>query len=218
MKHLTFKKTRPLSWSAISAFEWNKEEWWEKYVLHQDCTRDQDGLLGWCAVTESHNRSCPVVAQSKELEFGSYIDKRLQVDSEFLPHVPRYPLMQYEMKASFMNMPLIGLPDGLSFEQLTLADYKTGKKPWDQKRADETGQLTMYLLLLYLLEKVHPEEFDCIIHWLPTQANQDFSISLIDDSDLVTLHTTRTMQDVLAFGKRINTTYNLMEQYCKNHS
>ncbi len=154
---------------------------------------------------------------SKEMEFGSLIDKRIQNDPKFLPTLPRYPLMQYKMSVIYNKIPLVGLPDGIDFTNPRLADYKTGKKKWDQDRADETGQLTMYLLLVYISKKVSPEKFRCFIHWLPTQANGDFTISLIKDCKPITIETKRTMADLLKFGQRINSIYKQMEEYCLNH-
>lgn len=189
-------KKRKISWSMISSFEYNPEQWYESYVL---------GIK-------------PV---SKEMTFGSMVDKRLQDDPEFLPHVPRYPMMQHRMEVKFGKYTLVGVPDGVDIEghisTHVLADYKTGKKAWDQARADETGQLTMYLLLLWLTEKVKPESFSCRIHWLPTRDTGDFNIELISEKDCQTFETKRTMKDIIDFGVRINKTVKAMELYAKNH-
>lgn len=184
---------RPLSWSALASFEWNPEDWYRSYVLGEK-------------------------QFSREMEFGSYVDKRIQTDSKFLPDLPRYALMQHKMKTSFGKIPLVGIPDGLDFDVLHLADFKTGKKAWDQKRADETGQLTFYLLLLWLTNNVKPEQFKCYIHWLPTKENGDFSITLIEPVKIHTFETKRTMRDLLDFGKRINSTVKLMNAYANNHA
>jgi hypothetical protein len=190
-KQYDFTK-RPLSWSGISSFEYDPEQWYEKYVLGEK-------------------------PSSKEMTFGSIVDKKIQDDPYFLPKVPRYPLMQFPLKATFNKIPMVGFPDGLDLENMKLADYKTGKAKWDQKRADETGQLTMYLFLLYIVKKVKPEEFKCYIHWLPTKENGDFSITLINENDVQTFETKRTMRDLLEFGARINTTVKAMNEYLQSH-
>ena len=111
------------------------------------------------------------------MAFGSMIDKRIQEDSSFLPELPRYEHMQYKMKVMYDGIPLVGIPDGLNLTgKKELADFKTGKKAWDKQRTDETGQLTFYLLLLYISEKLRPEDFDCYIHWLPTQEKETFQM------------------------------------------
>lgn len=185
---------RPLSWSAISSFEYSPEQWYRSYILGEKQT-------------------------SKEMTFGNIVDKRLQNDPLFLPEVPRYPLMQHKMKVSFNGIHLVGIPDGLDLKSFRLADFKTGKKLWDRKRADETGQLTMYLLLIYITEKIPPEKFRCFIHWLPTKEDSDFSIQFRDTPCLpVTIETKRTMADILKFGQRINKTVKKMQEYVDNHN
>lgn len=183
---------RPMSWSSISSFWWSEEQWYDSYILK-------------------------IKSTSPEMEFGSYVDTRLQTDPEYLPHVPRYPLMQHKMRAVFNGIPLIGVPDGLDFDSSPkkLIDYKTGKAAWTQKKADETGQLTMYLLLLYLTEGMRPEEFACAIHWLPTAYSPRFTIDFRRprDPELIMFDTTRSMLDILRFGQHIKDTYALMQQY-----
>jgi len=188
-----FLESRPLSWSALSSFEYDKEQWYRNYILGE---RDQ----------------------SKEMDFGSYVDKRIQNDPDFIPKLPRYPEMQYKMRAVFNRIPLVGIPDGLCLTNKLLADYKTGKKAWDKKRADETGQLTFYLFLLYIIKKEKPEDYKLLIHWLPTCELGDFSIALKDENDVRTFETKRSMKHLLEFGARINKTVLEMQDYVRNHN
>lgn len=193
MNPLTFDPKRPISWSAISSFEYDPERWYKKYVLKRE------------------------EPASKEMLFGKTLGERLASDPSFLPQVKRYPVFEYELGTVLEKIPLIGFADGWDKESLTLGEYKTGKKAWDQKRADEHGQLTMYCLFLYLTEHIKPELVTCELHWLPTEDRPDFSIALIDDSKVHTFTTTRTTRDVLEFGVRITQTYAAMQRYCKNH-
>lgn len=182
---------RPLSWSAISSFEWSAEQWYDTYILG-------------------------IKQTSPEMTFGSYVDKQLQLDPTYLPHVPRYQHMQHKMNAVFDGIPLVGVPDGLDYEpEHKLSDYKTGKNPWTQSKADLTGQLTFYALLLFLTEGLRPEVWKIAIHWLPTAYQPDFTIGFRNptDPELITFTTTRSMVDILEFGKRIKDTYKLMQRY-----
>lgn len=182
---------RAMSWSMMSSFDYDPEQWYRTYVLNEK-------------------------QESKEMTFGSWVDKKIQDDPTFLPSLTRYEKMQYKMKVMFSGIPLVGIPDGLNFTGVKkLADYKTGKKKWDKKRADETGQLTFYLLLLYITHKIKPEEFELYIHWLPTKDNGDFTITFVDDIDknIKTIATKRTMVDLLKFGERIKETVDKMDAY-----
>lgn len=195
MKHPTFDRTRPFSWSAMSSFQWNKRQWYDKYVT---------GIIP---------------EKSPELEFGSYVDKKFQDDPKFLPHFTRYPVLQHTMKATLATIPLIGIADAWHPANVALRDLKTGRKPWTQKRADETGQLTFYALLLWMTENIHPRDLSLYIDWAPTHY-VDGELAFIEPHKALmprTFQTTRTMPQILAFGRQINETYAAMIAYCETH-
>jgi hypothetical protein len=198
-KHYFDITKRPLSWSAISSFEWNREQWFAKYVTGEK----------------------PV--DTPELIFGKEVDERLQEDPTFLPEIVRYEELQFKMECKLGKYALIGIADTFRHpfyagkvpvlrSMAGLRDYKTGRKPWDQKRADETGQLTMYCLLLWQLYKIRPEDVELYIDWMPTHI-KDGKIAFIEPVQVHTFKTRRTMQQVLAFGQRINDTIKEMEEY-----
>lgn len=181
-----------MSWSSISSFEWDPEQWYQSYIKG-------------------------IRQESKELAFGSLVDKKLQDDPNYLSSVERYPIMQHGMKIMFDGIPLIGFADGYDPSAKILADYKTGKKAWTQKRADETGQLTMYAFMLYLIDKVKPGDMVFRIVWLPTVESGDFSIQFKDDPvKPKVFNTTRSMLDILQFGQRIKKTLEEMQEYVDN--
>lgn len=184
---------RPVSWSQIGSFEWDPEQWYQSYVLG--------------------NRT-----SSKEMEFGSLIDTRIQKDRSFLPTLPRYHFMQHRIEAKYGKLNLLGILDGLDPLDYIAADYKTGKKPWDKKRTAETGQLKFYALLLWLSDRIPPEKFRFLIHWLPTELRTDGTIALIEPCVPQTFETTITMKDLLNFGNRLNRVHKEMQRYAKNHS
>lgn len=212
-----YHKERPLSWSAISSFEWNPRQWYAKYVAKE------------------------LPETTPELEFGSKIDKQLQDDPKFLPEIVRYPILQHELRCSFNGIPLVGYADtykppykvregagkkkveqypalaNIMNGRAALRDYKTGRKAWDQKRADDTGQLTMYCLMLWQMEKIRPEDVDLYIDWMPTHY-KDKEICFVEPMHVYTFKTKRTMRQVLAFGQRILDTYKEMERFAEKES
>lgn len=218
-----YHKDRPLSWSGISSFEWRPSDWYAKYVVHGKCTRfdEEKGKVDFCFVVMAYDPECPVIKKSPELEFGSYIDKRIQDDPAFLPKLVRYPVLQHEMTGTFNKIPLLGYADTFRPEMYkglrtvgkpAIRDYKTGRKPWDQKRADETGQITMYLLMLYLQHKIKPEDVECYIDWLPTHIHEG-KIAFIKEGDIRTFKTKRNMRQVLAFAQEIKDVWVKMEEF-----
>lgn len=190
-----FLQKRPLSWSALNTFSYGEDgpaKWYSSYILGKR-------------------------QSSKEMTFGNLIDKRFQDDPAFLPHLTRYPILQHKMEAMFAGIPLIGIADQYHPDIPAIRDLKTGKKAWDKKRADETGQLSFYALLLYATKKIKPEDVEFYIDWLPTQETGSFEIEFINENDVKTFKTKRTMLDVAKFGQRIKDTVSQMEQYVHNH-
>lgn len=184
-----YNEKRPLSWSALSSFQWNKQQWYRKYVLGE------------------------LPEETPELRFGKMVDEKIQEDHNFLPEVVRYPIMQHKMRCEFNGIPLIGYSDMYDPAIPAIRDIKTGRKPWDKKRADETGQLTMYLFMLYLMDKkVKVDQAQLFIDWLPTHV-KDGEIAFIEPVSVKTFATKRSMHDVLKFGQLIKDTWKEMQLY-----
>lgn len=199
VKNPIFDKKRPLSWSAISSFEWDKNQWYKRYVLKEDS---------------------PV---TKELTFGKEIGERLAFDPKFLPEVPREAIFEHRLLTEFDGIPLVGYVDSLSLDYKVLREFKTGKKIWDKKRADGHGQLDMYLLMIYLMYRIRPEEIQCFLHWLPTEESllsmdaKDSTISFMQPFMVHTFEVEKTMNHILTFGNRIKKTYKEMSTYAQSY-
>lgn len=243
-----YNEKRPLSWSAISSFGWNKRQWHHKYVVHGKCTYADPvkGTIAMCVVVGFADPECPVVKKTIELAFGSMVDKKIQDEPDFIPELVRYPIMQHTMRATFDGIPLIGVADtflntsikipgkkGVFYAHKgdivkgkakitepslrpALRDYKTGRNKWTQQRADETGQLTNYSFLLYLIEKIKPEDLDLFIDWLPTHTVKGEVVFLEDPVRPHVFPTKRTMRQVLQFGQTIKDTWKEMEAFAQN--
>lgn len=188
-----YHSKRPLSWSAISSFGWAPSQWYSRYVLKED------------------NPTSP------EMTFGKEVGERLASDPKYLTGVPRLPVFEHELRATFNGIPLIGYVDSYCPKILHLLEYKTGRKPWDQKRADEHGQVDMYLFMLYLRDKIKPESVTCRIVWLPTHI-EDGKVAFIKEGDVRIFETKRSMRQILAFGQRIKDNYQAMEEYASRQA
>lgn len=226
-----YNEKRPFSWSAKSSFGWNPKQWYHKYVVHGLCTYADPikGTIAMCVVVGFADPECPVVKKTIELAFGSMIDERIQNDLTFIPSLVRYPIMQHKMKATFNGIPLVGIIDTYQtlgqittgkkgrlknqFIMPSIRDYKTGRNKWDQKRTDETGQLTFYTFLEYLNNKTRPEDVDLYIDWLPTHTVAGKVEFLHDPVVPITFKTKRDMHSVLKFGEEINETWKKMQAF-----
>lgn len=187
---------RPHSWSSHSSFTtYGKEDWYNKYIMGGE--------------------SKP----SKEMLFGSKVDKKIQEDPTFIPDLIRESNLQYKMNCKLNDFQLVGITDAICLEKKRLRDYKTGKGEWTHSRAHGTGQLTWYLLQVYLIHKIKPEEFECYIDWLPTTDTTDGEIDFRDNPvKPITFRTKRTLTEVLAFASEIIKVREEMVKFARNHS
>jgi len=195
-KKRTFDKTRPLSWSAISSFEYDPEQWYRKYVLGK------------------------ADAETAEMIFGKKIAQSIEDGTCIVPGLLKalQKKKEHQFKVMFGKIPLVGYADAFCDEHFkNLDEVKTGKRAWDQKRADEHGQIDMYLLMNYITNRVKPDDVECAIYWIPTRETGDFGIDFVHPITFHKFKTKRTMQQILNFGARINRIYKEMEMYAESH-
>lgn len=188
---LDFNK-RPLSWSAISSFEYDPAQWYSKYILHETPT------------------------DSAEMRWGRMVADSFQTKTPLAP-VTLYPVVEQKLSVVFNDVPLVGWIDTYDPKTHNFREFKTGKRPWTQKRADEHGQLQMYALMLYVTHKVKPENYTIHLDWLPTKANGDFSIDFVKPIVVHSFQVKLKMSDILIFGNRINNTIKAMQEYVDKH-
>ena len=191
-----FLKKRPLSWSAISSFEYDPEQWYKRYVLNEKQPDSKEMIFGKELALSIENNTCVVPNLLKVLQKKK----------------------EHPFKVVFNGIPMVGYADAFCDKSFKYIDeVKTGKKVWTQKRADEHGQITMYVLMNYITNKVLPEEVSCALHWIPTEENGNYSIDFVRPVTFHTFYTKRSMKDMLLFGARINKTVKEMEQYVLRH-
>jgi len=195
MKKTPFKisSLRPLSWSAISSFEYDKEQWYRKYVLNiQD-------------------------PPTREMEFGKRFAKAIEDGTPMAP-VTVLPRVEEKLSVMFGDIPLIGFMDTYDHDKRIVGEFKTGKKAWTQERVDSHGQITMYLLMLYITYKIKPEDYTCFLESVQTEERGDFSIGLVQPTVVQHFDTKRTMKDITLFGTRILKTVAEMESFANSYS
>lgn len=179
---------RPLSWSAMSSFEWNKEQWYKRYILKE--------------------REEP----SSAMLFGKEIGQKLAADSSFLPAVPRLPVFEYKVTGTIASIPLVGYLDAFDKDNKKVLEFKTGKK-WDKKKADTHGQIDLYCALLYEMHKILPSELDIRIVWLATEQNTNFETQFITDMKPVIFTVKKSMNDIINMHTRVKKTVQAMNEY-----
>lgn len=186
MKKIDYKK-RPLSWSAISSFQYDPEQWYKKYVL---------------------NERPP---ENAAMTFGKIVGERLANDPTYLPEVPRAERFEHELRCKIGGIECIGFIDSYTPGKLLL-EYKTGK-PWDAMKAKDHGQLKMYALMLYIIDGVKPEELTIKLVSMETEARGDFSMTFVKNMKPLIFEVKLTTRDVLMFGAKLTKIVKEMEEY-----
>jgi len=181
-------KLRPVSWSQISCFEYNHEQWFKRYILGEK------------------------QEENSAMKFGKAIGEKLASDPSFMPEVPRLPLYEYELKAKVNKIPLIGYIDAFDLENNKMLEYKSGKL-WTKEKAESHGQISMYALMLYLMYNIRPEELDIKLVWLETQETGSFETEFVKGVKPVIFPIKKTMFDILEMAMRIKKNSKEMEKY-----
>ena len=196
--HVKQLKSKPLSWSAIASWQFNKEQWARKY-LH--------------GIIEEGNA---------KMNYGKEIGEKLATDPAYLPEVLRYNTFEHYLSGQVSGIPIHGYLD--SFDSITHSfnEYKTSSNlnRWNQKSANEHGQLDFYYLLIYLNYKKKPEEINCHLCYIPVQETVDFTtepfttkMEVTPGAKVQVFPVKKSMKDILSFAKYLKETYQAMERY-----
>ena len=188
-----------ISWSSYSSFLWDKEQWYQVYVKGKK-------------------------TKSPELEFGKKIADSMSTKKPLAPFT-RLAEVEHEFDEMFGKIRIVGSMDTFlktrKSDNLPMkaycGEFKTGKKAWDQKRANEHGQLKMYALLLWLQMKIKPEDQTWCLEWIPTQETGDFKIEFVKPIKVHRFYVKITMIDILRFGSEVKKVHKEMTAYVKNH-
>ncbi len=203
-RHAFSFKNPVISWSSYSGFLYDKEQWYQTYVKGKK-------------------------QQSAELTFGKAVADSMETDKPLAPFT-RMSIVEYEFDTKLGKIPIVGSMD--TFEppkdffnlressECTGGEFKTGVKPWDQKRVDEHGQLTFYTLCLWLQNKIPPHHVNWFLEWAPTVKTEsgDFHHKIeFANVPIKRFTTRRTMTQVLELAANITKVHKEMFEYVKNH-
>ena len=123
---------------------------------------------------------------SPEMEYGNYIENLIEKGNIFnMPEmlqaiycdIPTGGYYQRKLVYPFSGFDCLGYADRMEYDYSVIDDYKTGKTPWDQERAESSDQLKGYALCVFLITGKIPLTR---IVYLPTQG-QKSEIELTGD-------------------------------------
>jgi len=170
-----------LSWSQLNLWEQDPDEYIRQYIYGEQRP------------------------QSKEMDFGSKIAKMLEIGVmaegyEFLIYVPKYILSEATIEIGLPHkkgiIPLLARLDSAKDDFSAFYEYKTGKSPWTQARADQNGQVTFYAMCIWLKTRQIPK---CSIIWLPTIDSEG---GIKATGEIKEFKTERTLTDIIEMCQR----------------
>ena len=187
-------KTRPLSWSQLSTFAYNKDDWYKRYVL---------------------NEADPPNAA---MLYGSVVGDSIGTEKSMVPTLVPAGVKEYELRGNIDKIHMVGFADHYCPNTLVLNENKTTDKPnkWNQKSVDQHGQLTMYALLLFLQDRVKPETVTMYLNYIPVEVGNDFIYRLPDPPTYTAIPTKRTTLDILNFITYVQKTVVEMEAFANS--
>lgn len=188
-----------ISWSSYNGFTSPypnaKEKWYDSYVLGKKTT-------------------------SRELEFGKRVADSMATSKPLAPFT-RMKEIEHEFDVLFEGIRIVGSMDtfeppiGMGKRKVVCGEFKTGRVAWDQDRADAHGQLKMYALLLWLSQKIRPEDQRWFLEWCPTCETGDFKIDFVRPIRIYRFEVKITMVDILRFASEVKKVHKEMLSYVR---
>lgn len=108
-------------------------------------------------------------------------------------------------------IPLMAVPDTMKADLSSFKEYKTSVRKWTQRMADQSGQITFYTTVMWLITHRVPEDIELVN--VPVSYGEGGK--LMPTGELVRWPTKRTMVDVIRMTKRIRETWQGISALCE---
>jgi hypothetical protein len=150
--------------------------------------------------------------------FGNVVGDKLGTPNSPVPNLILPGVKEYELSAQLGDIYLVGYCDHYCPLTKVLHENKTSDNPtaWDQARVNEHTQLDMYALMLYLRDKVKPEDITMYLNFIPVERGPDMIYRVPQPPVYKQFKTRRITRDILAYAAYITTTVKEMEAYYHN--
>ena len=198
LKKLKSKTPRNyLSWSQLSLWERSPELYRRIYLEGIKQPENQYIRLG--------------SALADRLETG------IETNDEMIEHLalfmPKYPKVEFEIKANWEGISVLGKLDGFDKGHRIIGEYKTGKS-WSQSMVNKSDQLTFYALLVWLKYGKLPSEIR--LHWAKTEIDEDGKLRI--NGEIKTFKTIRTLSDIILLRGRLKSCWEGIQEMCKKYN
>ncbi len=142
--------------------------------------------------------------QTKEMSFGKKFADKLYEENKIN--------CELKIEAKLEDINLLSYIDYCYNDYLSFREIKTGKVEWDQKRADNHGQIYFYALIINIASGIKPKK--AYLDWFPTTENENKEI--IISKDKKTFEVKITQEKIKNMKKRIiKATKEISKEYKK---
>lgn len=183
--------TRPLSYSQLSQWEYDKEKWYTSYI---------------------EGKREPANAA---MLYGNVVGDSIGTAGSLVPALIPPGIKEYEIHANLGDVFLFGKADHFCPEDSILHENKTSSTEdrWDQKKVDQHGQLTMYALMLFLRDKIRPEDVTIYLNFIPVLVDGAWEYSMPSPPTYTQFKTKRTTHDIMKYSQYVLQTVKDMDAY-----
>lgn len=132
-----------------------------------------------------------------------------------MARIPKFELMdvafQVPLKDGKNTIQILAKPDTAKVDYSAFKEYKTSVRPWSQKMADDSGQITFYATAMWLKTKKIPKDIelvDVVVEYLEDG-------SLQPTGEMLRFPTERTMVDIIKMTARMKRAYHGICKLCE---
>ena len=210
-------KKRPYSWSQHSSWDWDKDQWYESYMLG--------------------NRG----ESSAQMEFGNTVGDSLGTKDQMIA-MPTLPHKEYEVRAKLDGTELVGYFDFYEDKDPEIQENKTSSNTskWTIASVATHGQLDFYGVLLYLPHRagcsdkrndpcprgcvlgdlkpkksIKPEKVKMKLYYIPVNEGSDFEMEITRGAKVSVFPTGRTTAQIFKMMVEIKKRRKEMEAYAR---
>ena len=188
-------RPRPhLSWSSMIILEQSEETWIDIYLGDRKMPINRGRALG------------KEVADA--LESGD--DTGDVVKDLVMAGIPKFDLMDHKFSVSIMvdkeEIPLLAKIDTAKKNMSAFKEYKTGATKWDQKKVDQSGQISFYTVVLHALAGKIPKDIELV--WALSEKDENDRVELT--GEIRRFKTIRTLADILQMKVRMRKAWRRM--------
>ena len=129
--------------------------------------------------------------------------------------IPKFELMDKPFEAKLPNgkeiINILAKPDTAKSDYTAFKEFKTSVRPWSQKMADESGQITFYATAIWLKTGKIPQDIelvDVVVGYEPDGRLQP-------TGDIWRFPTKRTMVDVIKMTSRMKRAWAGIKSLCE---